>query len=243
VVTLAPNVTEMLFALGSGAAVVGTDDYSDFPAAAKALPKVGGVQPNIERIAALKPDLVIANAAGMHPSLQRVLDAVHVPVVVVRNERTSDVIASMKRIAGLLDSPKRAAIDALQHDMTAQHRARANAPRVMLAVWTDPIYVAGRETFADDLFLLCGATNGVEVRGWPQYSLETFVAHPPDVLLYPDRSVTKAAIDKLLARGAAKVDAVAVDENVFTRPGPRMGEAAAQLNAILDAWQSKNARR
>jgi ABC-type hemin transport system substrate-binding protein len=228
----------MVFALGSGKAVVGTDDYSDFPPAAKALPKVGGVQPNVERIAALRPDLVIANAAGMHPALHRALDSVHIRTVVVRNERIADVLQSMTRIGGLLGSPNRAAvIGGIRQAIDSQRRARARPPRVMLAVWTEPLYVAGRETFADDLFKLCGAVNAVEVNGWPQYSLETFVAHPPDILIYPNRSVTTQAASALVARSGAAIEAVPVDENVFTRPGPRMAEAARSLNAILDRWE------
>jgi iron complex transport system substrate-binding protein len=105
----------------------------------------------------------------------------------------------------------------------------------MLAVWTDPLYVAGRNTFANDLFLLCGAQNAVEVNGWPQYSLESFVANPPDLLLYPNHSVTPEAVRALLARAGTKnVVAIAVDENLFTRPGPRVGEAGGILNGILD---------
>src|SRR5688500_11321732 len=64
VVSLAPNLTEMLFAIGAGERVVGTDDYSNYPDAAKKIAKVGGMQPNVEKIAALKPDLVIASTEG-----------------------------------------------------------------------------------------------------------------------------------------------------------------------------------
>src|SRR5438046_2629291 len=98
VVSLAPNVTEIIFALGAGDRVAGTDDFSDEPPRAKALPKVGGVQPDVEKIVALKPDLVIANAAGLHPNLSRALAAVRVPLLVVRNERLSDIAASMRRV-------------------------------------------------------------------------------------------------------------------------------------------------
>src|SRR2546430_8508686 len=91
VVSLAPNVTEIIFALGCGDRVVGTDDFSDQPAGAKSLPKVGGVQPDVEKIVALKPDLVVANAAGLHPNVARAMTGVHVPLLVVRNERLSDI--------------------------------------------------------------------------------------------------------------------------------------------------------
>jgi iron complex transport system substrate-binding protein len=240
IVSLAPNVTEILFALGAGDRVVGTDDFSDEPARAKSLPKVGGVQPDVEKIVALKPDLVIANAAGLHPNVSRAMAAVHVPLLVVRNERLADVAVSMRRIASALAVPSDRAEAELGRALGEQRRMRARAPRVMLAVWTDPLYVAGRETFTDDLFLLAGATNAVTVMGWPQYSLEAFIAAPPDILIVPNRSVTPAQAEALMARARTpNVKVVFVDENVFTRPGPRVGEAARLLNAILDAWEKR----
>src|SRR5262245_39021695 len=240
VVSLAPNVTEIIFAVGAGDRVVGTDDFSDEPAAAKSLPKVGGVQPDVEKIVALKPDLVIANAAGLHPNVRRALAAVHVPLMVVRNERIGDIGVSMQSIGAVLHLPSSEAQARLRRELEAQQRKRMPLPRVMLAVWTDPLYVAGRETFTDDLFTLTGATNAVTVNGWPQYSLESFVASPPDVLLVPNKSVAPAQAEGLLARAHTPgVKLVFVDENVFTRPGPRVGEAARRLNAILDAWEKR----
>jgi iron complex transport system substrate-binding protein len=246
VVSLAPNVTEILFALGAGDDVVGADDFSDEPARAKTLPKVGGVQPDVEKIVALKPDLVIANAAGLHPNVARAMAAVHVPLIVVRNERLADIAVSMRRVGAALGVPAGDAVVALERALAAERRTRARAPRVMLAVWTDPLYVAGRETFADDLFALTGATNAVAVNGWPQYSLESFVAAPPDILVVPNRSVTPAQVEALLVRARVSgIRVVWVDENVFTRPGPRVALAAKRLNAILDGWerQTMNAER
>jgi len=200
------------------------------------------VQPDVEKIVALKPDLVIANAAGLHPNVTRAMAAVHVPLIVVRNERLADIAVSMRRIGGALGVPADAAVAALERALAAERRTRARAPRVMLAVWTDPLYVAGRETFADDLFKLTGAANAVAVNGWPQYSLESFVAAPPDILVVPDRSVTPAQVDALRRRaGAPKLEVVFVDENVFTRPGPRVALAAKQLNRVLDQWEHRPA--
>jgi len=102
-------------------------------------------------------------------------------------------------------------------------------------VWTDPLYVAGRSTFTDDLFALTGAHNAVEITGWPQYSLESLVAKPPDILLYPRGAVTPQQVDALMKRvPGLRVRVVSVNEDIFQRPGPRMAEAAAALNAILD---------
>jgi iron complex transport system substrate-binding protein len=239
IVTLAPNVTEMVLALGAGSRIVATDDFSaDAIAAAtpgRQLPRVGGVQPNLEKIVAARPDLVIANAAGLPPNLGRALASVHIPLIVVSNERLADIARSMKTIGDALGVDSARAIAALDASLARARRTRAHPPRVMLAVWPDPLYVAGANTFAGDLFALCGAKNAVEVNGWPQYSLESFVANPPEILLYPSHSVSPEQVHALLERAGTKnVVAIAVDENLFTRPGPRVGEAGAKLNEILD---------
>jgi len=238
VVSLAPNITEIIFAIGGGGTVVGTDDFSDFPDAAKRLPRVGGVQPNLEQIAALHPDLVVANASNMHPSLVRSLGALQIPLLVIRSERLQDIPAAMKRIGTRLGIDPASAVASFQRRLQLQRRQRARSPRVLFAVWTNPLYVPGRQTFIDDLFALTGATNAAEVNGWPQYSLESFVAHRPDLLLYPNRSVTPEAVRELLRRTNVDVQAVAVDENIFTRAGPRLADAAATLNRILDQWEA-----
>ena len=236
IVTLAPNLTEMIFALGAGERIVGTDDHSNFPAAAKALPKVGGMQPNIEKIVALKPDIVFASTEGNHPNLAPALDAADIPLFVIRTDRLAEIPVAMRRLASLLGTREDAVRD-VERAVAAQKRERAEKRRVMFAVWTDPLYVAGRNTFTDDLLALTGATNAVEVTGWPQYSLESFVAAPPDILLYPRGAVTPQQVDALLRRvpSLKKMRVVPVNEDIFQRPGPRMAEAARALNAILDA--------
>jgi len=244
VVTLAPNVTEMVLALGAGDRITATDDFSaDAIAEAtpgRKLPHVGGIQPNLEKIVAVRPDLVIANAAGLPPNLGRALAAVHIPLLVVTNERLADIARSMTAIGTSLGVDSTPAVAALNASLARARRTRAQQPRVMLAVWPDPLYVAGNNTFAGDLFALCGARNAVEVNGWPQYSLESFVASPPDLLFYPNHSVAPEQVRALLDRAGTKnVEAVAVDENLFTRPGPRVGKAAEMLNAILDARVKK----
>ena len=236
VVTLAPNLTEMLFAVGAGEKVVGTDDFSNFPDAAKQLPKVGGMQPNVEKIAALKPDLVIASTEGNHPNLAPALAAAKIPLFVVRTDRLQEITIAMKRLGDLLDGPRtHDAVRELDRAIAAERRTRSSPKRVMFAVWTDPLYVAGRRTFTDDLLILCGAQNAVQVTGWPQYSLESFIASPPDLLLYPRGAVTPEQVEVLQKR-APEVHAriVAVNEDIFQRPGPRVAEAAKALNAILD---------
>ena len=236
VVALAPNLTEMLFAIGAGHTVIGTDDFSNYPVAAKRLPKVGGMQPDIEKIVALKPDLVIASTEGNHPNLGPALRAVRIPLFVVKTDRLAEIGGAMRVLGAKTAAPGTAdAVGALERGIAAQKRSRARRPRVLFAVWTDPLYVAGRHTFTDDLFALAGAENAVQVDGWPQYSLESLVVRPPDVLLYPKGSVTPEQVEALLAKApGVRPRVVAVDQDIFQRPGPRVVDAAKMLNAILD---------
>lgn len=237
VVALTPNVTEMLFALGAGGKLVGADDFSNHPPAARKLPKVGGMQPNIEKIAALKPDVVFASSEGNMPSLGPALAAANIPLYVLRTDRLNEIAPAMDRLARIVDAPDRSAVDVLTRAIESQRRTRVKKVRVMFAVWTDPLYVAGRDTFTDDLYALTGAVNAVDAHGWPQYSLESLIANPPDVLLYPRGAVTPAQVEALLARAPSlHPRVVAVDQDIFQRPGPRVPEAAAALNAILDGY-------
>lgn len=237
IVTLAPNVTEIAYAIGAGGKIAGTDDASDYPPAARSLPKVGAMQPSIEKIVALQPDLVLASTEGNPPSLAASLDAAGIPLFVVRTDRLAEIPGAMRRLGTVLGAQEaEPAVRKLEREVAAQRRARRNAPRVMFVVWTDPLYVAGRATFTDDLFELTGARNAVALNGWPQYSLESLLASPPDLLLYPRGAVTPGQMDALLNRlPGLRSRVVAVDEDIFQRPGPRMAEAAAALNTILDA--------
>ena len=201
IVTLSPNLTEILFAIGAGNRIVATDDFSNFPADAKKLPKVGGMQPNIERIAALRPDLVLASTEGNHPNLASALAAAKIPLFVVKTDRLPEIAKAMTRLGELLDASRHEdAVAELQHAVDAQRRHRTHPPRVLFAVWTDPLYVAGTNTFTDDLLQLTGAQNAVRVSGWPQYSLESLAASPPELILYPRGAVTPQQVEVLRKR-------------------------------------------
>lgn len=237
IVTLAPNVTEIAYAIGAGSKIAGTDDASDYPAPVRELPKVGAMRPNVEKIVALRPDLVLASTEGNPPSLATSLGAVGIPLFVVRTDRLAEIPRAMRRLGALLDAPlTEAAAGRLERDVEAQRRTRPSRPRVLFLVWTDPLYVAGRATFTDDLFELTGVRNAVALDGWPQYSLESLAQSPPDLLLYPRGAVSPEQVEALLKRvRGMKCQVVAVEEDIFQRPGPRMAQAAAALNTILDA--------
>lgn len=245
VVTLAPNITEIVYAVGAGAKVVGTDDFSNYPEAARHIPKVGGMQPDIERIAELRPDLVLASTEGNHPALAPALKAAGISLFVIRTDRLDEIAPAIERIGSLLGvaTAQRSAGE-LRRQIDAQKRQRPRRPHVLFAIWTDPLYVAGANTFTNDLLELTGAENVVRASGWPQYSLESLVADPPELILYPRGALTPAQMERLLARlGTRQPRVIAVDEDVFQRPGPRVLAAAAKLNAIFDDELARDAPR
>jgi iron complex transport system substrate-binding protein len=240
VVTLAPNLTEIVFAIGAEKRLVATDSFSDTPEAARSLPRVGGLNPSVERIVAARPDIVIATTNGNPPSLASSLEAAHIPLFVLRTDRIEDIPRAMETLGKLLSADGASpAAEKVRAAIEAERRSRQRKPRVLFAVWADPLYAGGRDTFADDLLQLVGAENAVPVTGWPQLALETVAANPPDLVIYPDKSVApaqiRALVDRVPSLRSAKI--VAVDENVFTRPGPRVPLAARQLNALLDRWE------
>lgn len=243
VVTLSPNITEMLFAIGAGDRIVGADDFSNYPKQARALTRVGGMQPNIEKIVTLRPELVLASTEGNHPNLVPALTAANIPLFVLRTDRIEEIPLAMSRLASMMDVDAERVIADFRNAIAAEKRTRTHPPRVLFAVWTDPLYVGGRDTFTDDILKLTGAQNVVQVTGWPQYSLESLVAAPPDLFLYPRGAVTPEQIAALQKRvPEMRAEIVAVDEDIFQRPGPRVVEAAKRLNGILDAFEARRSR-
>jgi len=242
IVTLAPNLTEIVYALGAGDSVVGTDDYSDYPPAAKAKPKVGGIVPNVEGIAALRPDIVLVSASAAGPPLRSALERVHLPYAIVATDRVADVAVAMQRVATLIGlsevNASRARVE-LVRALEGYRRHREKKPRVLFVAYADPLHVAGHQTFTGDIIDLCGAENAATVQGWPQYSMEALLANPPDIVLHPNKSVDHAQVVALFAKAAKQPEVLAVDENIFSRPGPRIVDAAAILDTTLDAWEQR----
>jgi iron complex transport system substrate-binding protein len=211
--------------------------------------KVGGALPSIERIAALRPDLVIGSTTGSHPALAGALQGLDLPLFLVRTDRVADVPRVMKLLGELLElDGADAAAARFEAELAAQRRVRSPVPGVLYMVWPDPLYVAGQGTHADDIVRLAGGRTPLPARieGWPQLSLEPLVASSPDVILHPGNAVSSEHLARLFARDPRwrSVDAVAagrvfpVDEDLFSRQGPRLPLAAAELNAILDRMEA-----
>lgn len=164
IVSLAPHITENLFAIGAGGRVVGTVDFSNFPEAAKRIPRVGGYEKiDLEAVAALRPDLVIAWESGNIASHVAKLKGIGLPVLLTDTKRIEDVPADLERLGELSGARDEARAAAAQFRsrlaaLTARHAAR---PRVatFYQVWNQPLMTVGGGQIISDAIHLCGGDN------------------------------------------------------------------------------------
>ncbi|MFN2239314.1 MAG: ABC transporter substrate-binding protein [Thermoanaerobaculia bacterium] len=246
VVTLAPNVTELVAAAGALDRIVGVDSESDYPPPVGRLPKVGHLHPSLEAIAALRPDLVIASTSGNPPSLEGSLAALGVPLYVVRTDRLDDIPVAIRSLGRLFGGGGEEVAAELEEDLAAPPRS-GRSLRVLLMLWPDPLFVAGRETFVSDLLERAGGTNAVAMSGWPTYSMEALIEEPPDVILYPQDAIPPEVIAGLSAEGSLwnRVPAIRsgrlhpIPDDLVLRPGPRVAQGLAAIDRILKLEQER----
>jgi iron complex transport system substrate-binding protein len=240
IVSLAPNLTEIVFALGAGESLVGVSDYSDYPPEARKLPRVGGLEVSAERVASLSPDLVLATPEGNAKGPVLALEAAGVPVLLVPGGSLDAVLDGIRSVAARLGRAQEG--ERLIQSLTERRRAArslgASHPRraAILLVWPDPAQAAGGGTFADDLLSESGARNLLaERRGWPVVSPEWLSTAPIEVLIIPDSPATRPVYAQAFAAGplsrgsVARARVIRIEESILTRPGPRVFDALEQL--------------
>ena len=190
VVSLAPNLTEIIFALGMGDQLAGDTDFCDFPPAATQKPHVGGpVNPNLEQVVALMPDMVLATKSINRRETVDALDRLGLPVYVTDPHSIDDMVASVEHIGDALHSEKSA--EALAKDLRErlsgldQKLAGTTPRRVLFVVWTDPLISIGRDTFVSDALRRAGARSVVDTaEEWPRINLEEIIRVQPDYLVF-----------------------------------------------------------
>jgi iron complex transport system substrate-binding protein len=241
IVTLAPNLTEIVFALGAGDRLVGVSEYSDHPEAARAIARVGGLEVDPEKVAAMHPDLVLAIAEGNAQGTVRALEAAGLPVTVTPSGSLDAVLESIRIVAGGLGRPEegRRLVADLERRRAAVRAevAGRRRPRALLIVWPDPPQAAGGQTFLNDVLTEAGAENLVGDRqGWPVLSKEYVATAPVELLVTPASVEARSAWDAAFAEGGtlsrgaiARARRVQLDEAALTRPGPRVFDMLERL--------------
>lgn len=245
-VTLAPHATELVYAAGAGGFIVGTVLGSDYPTAARALPIIGdGTQPDAERVAAARPDLLIAWQPSAAEPLARVMDKLGVPVF-YSDPLTLDAIPGaverMGRLFGTESVANAAAADMRARLAALQARYAGRRPvRVFVQAGLDPIYTLNNASIVSDALRLCGGVNvfGQAPIVAPQVTLEGVLAARPEAVLAgvsrPEDTQANLAAWQAMGLPAARQGHVyGVDADALYRPGPRLIDAAETLCADLD---------
>ena len=246
VVSLAPNVTEILYALGVEDRLVGVTHQCNFPPAAAAKPKVGDtLNPSLETLISLRPDLVIGTAEGNRRETIELLERARIPLYGTHARTVSDIFVSIRQLASLMGVPEageRLATE-LEARLTGLERrlTGASRPRVLVAIWLDPLITAGGDTFLNDVLRRAGAESVTASlsESWPRLSLEAVIESNPDYLVLPRLHSLQARLDDLRSRPAWRnvraVEAgriVWLDEALL-RPGPRIVAAIEDLTRSL----------
>ncbi|MGH7334231.1 MAG: ABC transporter substrate-binding protein [Candidatus Rokuibacteriota bacterium] len=242
IVSLVPSVTELIYALGGEARLVGRTDFCDYPPAALQKPSVGGmIAPSLEAIAALRADLVVATTAGNREETFLQLRRLGLPTYVVNADRVVEVFDLVGRVGELTGRPSAvASLVAQMNERIARIRARVQpyrTPRVLYVLWPDPLIVPGRHALVTELIEIAGGRSVTAVDGdaYPRYSLEAAVAASPEVILLASHGSRTGAHVKDTWERLASLPAIkggrlySVDGDLMHRYGPRMIDGLAQI--------------
>lgn len=240
VVSLAPVITETLYAVAAGDLVVGVTRFCDRPAEAQRKTTVGGYSDaSLEAILALRPDVVMAMPnLGQRQLLDRLRDR-GIAVFVAFTDTLDEERAMIRGIAAAVGrEPAAEALLAAQEQTLAAVAARhsGRGRRGVVVVGHDPLYVAGRGSFGDTALRLTGASSAVADADpqWPQWSLEALLARRVDVVVVAEGAEAAAALRRQLAPlGARAPTVLAAPGSILMRPGPSFAADVLALETLL----------
>ena len=246
IVSLSPSTTEILFALGAGDRVVGATNYCDYPEEAKKVEKIGDYdEPNMELIRKVQPDVVLAGYVKEETA--EALEKMGIPVIITEAEDFDTIYHSIKLVGEITGTAAEAeAIINGMKSKIAEIEAKTKdkgKPRVFYLVWKDPLFTAGSKTFINDVIKAAGGINVAEkVDGWANYSAEEMIKDNPDMLIAAlhstDEGMTREDLsgDRLFSLlECVKQGRVYImpDDNIISRPGPRIVQAIEDMSKVL----------
>jgi iron complex transport system substrate-binding protein len=245
VVSLAPSVTETVFALGFGNRLVGVTTSCDYPAEARKIPTIGGfMSPSLETILAKRPGVVIGVSSATDPAKAREMERLGLKVTLISLASVSDILSSIKSIARLLGSPqageKLVRKITLQMDQVKERVAPAPRRSTLLLVGLRPLIAVGGKNFIDELITLAGGSNiaGDAAQPWLNLPDEYVVAKAPQVIIEAGMGSERGASGKywadLTSIPAVKEGRVySYPSDKILRPGPRVGEGLEEIARLV----------
>ena len=247
VIALAPSLTEIVFDLGEGARLVGATQYSDFPAEAKSLPRVGSyVRLDLERIVSLSPDLCLGIRDGNPKHQVEQIEAAGIPVYIIDPRDTKGIMEAVRGVGAVLDVPAKA--EALIATMVGRLEAVRQQvastpyrPRVFFQIAASPLITVGSKTLIDEMITLAGGINlGSGPVAYPRYSWEQALTLNPEVVVitsmaggHDPEQLKKEwrQWPQLPAVQSDRIHVVAAD--LFDRPTPRLLDGLEVLVRII----------
>jgi len=251
IVSLSPSNTEILFAIGAKDRVVGVTDFCDYPPEVLdkvrrgEIQRIGGYSTvNIERVIALKPDLVLAsygNGLGTIETLRRYTTVLAFDPKDIRGIERS-ILAIGKATGNYGNAEK--LVKEMEERISKIKAKERSGKKVVHIIWNDPIFVSGRETFIDEAISIAGGINAFNFTGWRAISVEDLIRANPDVIIVSSGSGMGGGRDvvydwvlsdsRLKGVNAVKNGKVfVIDSDIISRPGPRIVEAIEQINEFL----------
>ncbi len=264
IVSLAPSNTEILFALGAGKRVVGVTDYCNYPPKVVEMKKKGLIESiggystvNIEKVIALKPDLVFA-AYGNGKEVVDVLRSYGIKVIALNPKNISDVMMDIMIIGKAVGEEKNATklVNWMKREIEEMKEEAMRykvKPKVVHILWNDPIWISGNNTFANDVIELAGGINAFrDIEGWRIVSYEEILAKNPDIIIVNSGSgmggkknilydwVLKEFPDlKAIKSGNVYV----INSDLIDRPSYRLVYAAKQIAKWVKAWEENRSEK
>ena len=247
VVSLAPSITEIVFALDQGYRLQGVTTYSDFPPEAVKLPKIGSyVHLDLEKIVALKPDLCIAIKDGNPRVIAQRLESLKIPVYAVDPNNLETIMKTVLEIGTLLNAEDRANQLVQNMDLRIQKvkslvERATHRPRVFLQIGVSPIVSAGTHTFIHELIVIAGGTNlAAGPIPYPRFSREKVLALSPEIIIITSMA-RSAVFEKVKAEWEKWPNMPAIrnqriyveDSNFFDRPTPRLVDGLELLIRLI----------
>ncbi|HEY1371132.1 MAG TPA: helical backbone metal receptor [Candidatus Binatia bacterium] len=245
IVSLAPSVTETIFAMGYGGRLVGVTTYCDYPPEAKKIAKIGDfMNPSLEAVAAKRPDIVIGVVGATDPMKAREMEGLGLKVVLLPLTNLDDILKSARTIGGMIGDPGAgkdlAAKISGQVDEVKKRVRSAPRRKVLLIVGYQPLIAVGGKNFIDELITLAGGTNiaGGAAQPWLNVPDEYVVAKAPEVIIEAGMGSEREKANKRWS-DLASVPAVRAGRiypytsDKILRPGPRFGEALGDLARLI----------
>jgi len=240
IVSLLPSFTEILFAIGAGDRVVGRTQWCDYPPAALAVPSVGeALPPNVEAVAARRPDLVVLYNAGPNVTAAKQLERLGIHTVLIDLNRLEDLGPATRALGTLTGREVQAESLAIVMDRLAARPPPAPTTSLAFVVWDNPPIIIGHGSYLDQLATQAGARNVFGDVSAPsaQVSLETIVARDPQwIAVLSDSAVAPAFATRREWRAIRAVREghfLLLEGSLFGRPGPRSWDAIGQFRALL----------